>query len=55
MNSNDGNLFAGIPAALPVEQFDPLLQAGACRLERIISIGLPLRPVNGTTRTGANG
>lgn len=39
MNSNDGNLFAGIPAYLPAEQFDPLLQTGACWLERIVSIG----------------
>lgn len=39
MNSNDGNLFAGIPAYLPAEWFDPLLQTGACRLERIVSIG----------------
>jgi cupin 2 domain-containing protein len=39
MNGNDGNLFAGVPAALPAEQFDTLLQAGSCRLERIISIG----------------
>ena len=34
-----GHLFSGIPAALPAEQFDILLQTGACRLERIISIG----------------
>lgn len=39
MISNIGHLFAGIPDALPAEQFDTLLQTGACRLERIISIG----------------
>lgn len=39
MNSIDGNLFAGIPASLPAERFDTLLQAGTCRLERIVSIG----------------
>ncbi|MFZ1643860.1 MAG: cupin domain-containing protein [Candidatus Contendobacter sp.] len=36
---NNGHLFAGIPAALPAEQFDTLLHTSACRLERIISIG----------------
>lgn len=39
MISKTGHLFASIPAALPAEQFDTLLQTGACRLERIISIG----------------
>jgi cupin 2 domain-containing protein len=37
MNGNDGNLFAGIPASLPAEQFDTLLRTGTCRLERIVS------------------
>jgi cupin 2 domain-containing protein len=44
MNCSDGNLFAGIPAALPVEQFDPLLQTGAWRLERIVSRGHATAP-----------
>ncbi len=35
----DGNLFAAIPATLPDEQFDLLLQTATCRLERILSIG----------------
>lgn len=39
MNSNNGNLFAGIPATLSAERFDPLLRTRVCRLERIISIG----------------
>lgn len=39
MNSIDSNLFSGIPASLPAERFDTLLQAGTCRLERIVSIG----------------
>jgi cupin 2 domain-containing protein len=39
MISTIGQLFAHIPSALPAEQFDTLLQTGACRLERIISIG----------------
>ncbi|MDG4559849.1 MAG: cupin domain-containing protein [Candidatus Competibacter sp.] len=39
MSSESGNLLAGIPASLVAEQFDLLLQTGACRLERIVSIG----------------
>lgn len=39
MDPIDGNLFADIPASLPAERFDTLLQAGTCRLERIVSIG----------------
>ncbi|MFO1371238.1 MAG: cupin domain-containing protein [Candidatus Competibacteraceae bacterium] len=39
MMPSSGNLFADIPAPLPAEQFDTLLQSKAYRLERIISIG----------------
>ena len=39
MMINAGYLFAAIPTALPAEQFDTLMNAGGCRLERIISIG----------------
>ncbi len=39
MNPESGNLLAGIPAHLAAEQFDLLLQTGACHLERIVSIG----------------
>lgn len=39
MMINAGHLFADIPIALPAEQFDTLVNAGGCRLERIISIG----------------
>lgn len=37
--SQDGNLFADLPATLAAERFDRLLHTGAVRLERIISIG----------------
>jgi cupin 2 domain-containing protein len=33
------NLYRDIPAALPIESFEPLLQTGAFRLERIVSRG----------------
>lgn len=33
------NLFSAIPADLPAEVFEPLLQAGHLRIERIISRG----------------
>ena len=39
MIPSTGHLFTGIPTALSAERFDTLLQTGACRLERIISIG----------------
>lgn len=39
MNRTIGNLFANIPSALPDELFETLLQAGPCRLERIVSSG----------------
>ncbi|MDG4554055.1 MAG: cupin domain-containing protein [Candidatus Competibacter sp.] len=39
MIPESGNLLTGIPANLAAEQFDLLLQTGACRLERIVSIG----------------
>ena len=39
MMINAGHLFADLPSALPAEQFDTLVKAGDCRLERIISIG----------------
>ena len=39
MIPESGNLLAGIPATLAAEQFDLLLQTGACRLERIVSSG----------------
>ena len=34
-----GNLFAGVPARLPEELFDTLLEHPACRIERIVSQG----------------
>lgn len=39
MIAPDGNLWADIPASLPAERFDHLLQFETCRLERIVSIG----------------
>ncbi len=39
MISLGGNVFADIPAALPSERFDLLLQLATCRLERIVSSG----------------
>ncbi|HQA25490.1 MAG TPA: cupin domain-containing protein [Candidatus Competibacteraceae bacterium] len=33
------NVFADIPAVLPEELFETLLQTGLCRLERIVSCG----------------
>jgi len=39
-----GNLFAGLPDARPAECFDTLLEAGACRLQRIVSLGQATPP-----------
>jgi len=39
MITRGGNVFADIPATLPAERFDLLLQIETCRLERIVSIG----------------
>ena len=44
MIPSTGHLFTGIPTALSAERFDTLLQTGACRLERIISIGHATAP-----------
>jgi cupin 2 domain-containing protein len=37
--SRRGNLFAGIPAELPAELFEPLLETAVVRVERIVSAG----------------
>lgn len=52
MHRNDGNLFAGIPVALSVEQLAPLhagqgLPAGPS--------AMPIHSLNGAVRIGMNG
>lgn len=37
--TDPGNLFSGLPGALPEERFETLLQSRHCRLERILSRG----------------
>jgi cupin 2 domain-containing protein len=38
-HAGDGNLFASIPAELPAERIDVLLERSGFRLERIVSLG----------------